>query len=91
MTIRAGDEFLVGREASVQFGTRPIRFRVIRVRDDLKTYHGWLWLDGYALDKRGEAVERRTIFVRPVGLRALPTPQPPTARRPRPIPRNTRR
>ncbi|MBB5829831.1 hypothetical protein [Micromonospora carbonacea] len=42
---------------------------MIRVRDDLTTYDGWCWLDVYQLDARGEAVERRTIFVRPDGLR----------------------
>ncbi len=55
--------------ASVQFVSRPVVARVIRVRDDLITYDGWCWLDVYQLDARGEATERRTIFVRPDGLR----------------------
>ncbi|MFG1845759.1 hypothetical protein [Micromonospora carbonacea] len=42
---------------------------MIRVRDDLTTCDGWCWVDVYQLDARGEAVERRTIFVRPDGLR----------------------
>ncbi|WP_434739855.1 hypothetical protein [Micromonospora sp. SH-82] len=71
---RAGDLLHVTRDASVQF-IHPIVFRVIRVRHEWQTYHGWLWLDGYQVDDRGEAVLRRTIFVRPAGLRRL-TPAP---------------
>ncbi|MER7268759.1 hypothetical protein ABT344_10680 [Micromonospora carbonacea] len=67
--VRAGDVVHVTGAASVQFVSRPIVARVIRVRDDLVTYHGWCWIDVYQLDARGEAVERRTIFVRPDGLR----------------------
>lgn len=65
----AGTIFLVGREASVQFGT-PILFRFIRA-EDWPTYYGWIWLDGYQLNENHEAVERRTIFVQPKGLRVL--------------------
>ncbi|MFF3857079.1 hypothetical protein [Micromonospora sp. NPDC002575] len=67
--VRAGDGVHVTRAASVQFVSRPIVARVIRVRDDLITYDGWCWLDVYQLDARGDATERRTIFVRPDGLR----------------------
>ncbi|MGC4885933.1 hypothetical protein [Micromonospora sp. DT227] len=56
--------------ASFQFVSRSIMARVIRVREDLVTYDGWCWLDVYQLDARGDAVDRRTIFVRPAGLRA---------------------
>jgi hypothetical protein len=42
-------------------------FRVIRVHD-WPTYDGWVWLDGYQLDQSGDAVERRSIFVRIDGL-----------------------
>ncbi|MGV9981840.1 hypothetical protein ACWDUH_29665 [Micromonospora wenchangensis] len=73
---RAGDLLLLTRAASVQF-VRPVRFRVIRVLD-WPTYDGWIWLDGYRLDARDEAVARRTVFVRPAGLvtaaRTAPTP-----------------
>ncbi|MER5700834.1 hypothetical protein ABT023_02570 [Micromonospora sp. NPDC002296] len=48
---------------------RPIVFRVIRVHDDWHTYHGWLWLDGYEADARGDAVTRRANHVQPAGLR----------------------
>ncbi|MFI6162642.1 hypothetical protein ACIA59_22175 [Micromonospora haikouensis] len=65
-----GDLLHVTRAASVQF-VRPIFFRVIRVHEDWHTYHGWLWLDGYEVDARGEAVARRSIFVQPAGLRRL--------------------
>ena len=64
----AGDLLRVGREASVQF-TKPILFRVIRVLDR-PTYHGWIWLEGYQIDNKGDAVDRRSIFVMKAGLRA---------------------
>jgi hypothetical protein len=64
----AGQVFRVGAEASIQFQGRELTFRVIRV-DNRPTYQGWLWLDGYVLDALGNAVDRRTIFVRRAGLR----------------------
>ncbi|MEH1098202.1 hypothetical protein [Micromonospora sp. CPCC 205561] len=67
-TPRAGDLLHVTREASVQF-INPIFFRVIRVLDWV-TYDGWIWLDGYQLDARGDAVARRSIFVQSAGLTA---------------------
>ncbi|WP_341716906.1 hypothetical protein QQG74_23520 [Micromonospora sp. FIMYZ51] len=67
---KAGDLLHVGREASVQF-TKPILFRVIRVLDR-PTYDGWIWLEGYQLDSRGDAVDRRSIFVLRAGLRVAP-------------------
>lgn len=65
--IRSGDVYRVARAASVQFTARPIWFRVIRVHD-WTTYDGWVWLDGYELDDRHQAVERRSIFVMCAGL-----------------------
>jgi hypothetical protein len=76
---KAGDLVDVGRAASVQF-VRPIRCRVIRVLDWI-TYDGWCWLDVYQLDARGDAVLRRSIFVRPAGLvmvRPAPVPRAPS-------------
>lgn len=70
MTIQAGTLLHLTREASVQF-SRAIRFRVIRVREDLITYDGWVWLDGYELDQRGEAVRRREVFVQRRGVRDI--------------------
>ncbi|WP_373868383.1 hypothetical protein [Micromonospora yangpuensis] len=75
---KAGDLVQVTRAASVQF-TKPIMCRVIRVLDWI-TYDGWCWLDVYQLDDQGDAVLRRSIFVRPAGLRiqrATPTPRQP--------------
>ncbi|MEV4212533.1 hypothetical protein [Micromonospora sp. NPDC049662] len=70
-TPRSGDVLGIGREASVQFaGASAIVLRVIRVHD-WATYDGWLWLDGYVLDRAGTAVERRTVFVQRAGLRPL--------------------
>lgn len=66
---RVGDVLAVGAAASVQFaGDRGFLFRVTRI-DPGPTYDGWLWLTGYVLDKRGEAVARREIFVQRAGLR----------------------
>ncbi|MER5704276.1 hypothetical protein ABT023_20380 [Micromonospora sp. NPDC002296] len=87
---QGGDLLHVTRAASVQF-VRPIVFRVIRVHDDWHTYHGWLWLDGYEIDAKGDAVARRSIYVQPAGLRwlaaapsrpAAPRGAPGVARRP---------
>ncbi|WBB82574.1 hypothetical protein O7606_26760 [Micromonospora sp. WMMD882] len=66
---KAGDPVHVTRAASIQFD-QPIMFRVIRVIDDWTRngYDGWIWLDGYQLDAKGEAVERRSIFVQSAGL-----------------------
>ncbi|MCW6008518.1 hypothetical protein K1W54_28835 [Micromonospora sp. CPCC 205371] len=71
MLPRSGDVLHVTREASVQF-VEPILFRVIRLHD-WPTYDGWVWLDGYELNTVGEAVERRSIFVRIGGLRPVGT------------------
>jgi hypothetical protein len=87
---RSGDVLRVTRDASVQF-MYPLLFRVIRVHD-WPTYEGWTWLDGYELDASGDAVERRSIFVRVDGLykvAAAPDPRqknsrPPTRGRPGP-------
>ncbi|SCE95277.1 hypothetical protein GA0070558_115100 [Micromonospora haikouensis] len=79
---KAGDLVQVTRAASVQF-VEPIRCRVVRVLDWI-TYDGWVWLDVYQLDGKGDAVARRSIFVRPGGLRVLrpaPAPRPDPGRR----------
>ncbi|MFI9641824.1 hypothetical protein ACIG87_17455 [Micromonospora sp. NPDC051925] len=65
-TPRSGDLLHVTRAASVQF-INPIMFRVIRVLD-WPTYDGWIWLEGYQLNAKGDAVARRSIFVQPAGL-----------------------
>jgi hypothetical protein len=72
MRPRSGDVLHLTREASVQFAA-PILFRVIRVHD-WDTYAGWVWLDGYQLDKRGDAVARRDVFVQVAGLRPAAEP-----------------
>lgn len=74
MTPQPGDVVAVGRAASVQFDNgRGFDFRIIRV-DDRQTYVGYVWLDGYQLDQRGDAVERRSIFVQVAGLQPQETP-----------------
>ncbi|GGK93879.1 hypothetical protein [Mangrovihabitans endophyticus] len=69
-----GEILKVGASASVQFaGNRGLRFRVIRIDAGLTahTYAGWLWLEGYVLDRHGHARQRRLIFVRRAGLLRL--------------------
>lgn len=66
MLPRSGDVLRVTKAASVQFA-QPLLFRVIRVHE-WSTYDGWAWLDGYQLNTAGDAVERRSIFVRLKGL-----------------------
>jgi len=60
--VKAGDVLHLTRAASPQF-VRPIFFRLIKVRTELHTYAGWIWLDGYQLDERGEATARRELYV----------------------------
>lgn len=77
--IESGDLLYVPREASVQF-SRPITFRVIRVLNWV-TYDRWIWLDGYQLNDKGEAISRRKIFVQKAGLRKLTEARIPQPRR----------
>ncbi|WBB74046.1 hypothetical protein O7602_00295 [Micromonospora sp. WMMD1128] len=65
--MKAGDLLHVTRAASPQF-VRPIVFRLIRELD-WTTCDGWVWLDGYQVDERGDATARRSIFVRRAALR----------------------
>ncbi|MEH1018012.1 hypothetical protein V6U90_33805 [Micromonospora sp. CPCC 206060] len=71
---RPGEELLISWDASVQFaGQPPFTFRVISVSPD-PTYHGWVWLTGYQLNDRGQAVAKREIYVRLAGLRPARRP-----------------
>ncbi|NBE81220.1 hypothetical protein GVV04_09470 [Micromonospora sp. NEAU-HG-1] len=81
MDFRAGMVFHVTRAASPQF-VQPIFFRLIRVHKDWITYDGWIWLDGYQLNAKGDAVAQRSIFVQPAGLIVQTQPLP--AHRPGP-------
>ncbi|WP_410814478.1 hypothetical protein [Micromonospora sp. 067-2] len=80
--VKAGDVLYLTRAASVQF-LRPIYVRVIRLPGWV-TYDGWLWVEGYELSPRGEAIVRRSLFVQMAGLIWQDTPVPtvrPTTRR----------
>ncbi|GAB3148310.1 hypothetical protein GCM10027290_32840 [Micromonospora sonneratiae] len=94
MSPRSGDVLRVTRTASAQFA-EPILFRVIRAHD-WPTYRGWIWLDGYQLNAAGDAVDRRSIFVRLDGLgkvsnattvpsRGRTVARPPVSTRPQPV------
>ncbi|MFC5943106.1 hypothetical protein ABUL04_06475 [Micromonospora harpali] len=77
--MKAGDVLHLTRAASPQF-VRPIYFRLIKVRTELHTYAGWTWLDGYQLDRKGEAVCRRELHVLQAAVRLLrPSPISPLA------------
>ncbi|MEU4645086.1 hypothetical protein [Micromonospora sp. NPDC023814] len=63
-----GDLLVVDGRASVQFaGERALTFRVVSVSDQ-PTYAGWIWLTGYVLNRRGEAIDKREIYVQLAGL-----------------------
>lgn len=72
--LRAGDLLHLDRAASVQF-VNPITFCLIRVLDR-PTFDGWIWIDGYELNKKGDAVARRELFVQLAGLRKLSASAP---------------
>ncbi|PZF83393.1 hypothetical protein C1I93_30080 [Micromonospora endophytica] len=65
--------YLLTREASPQFA-KPITVRVIRELTDRHTYYDWTWIQVYQLDRNGDAIDRRELFVRPAGLRLVPPP-----------------
>ncbi|MEU5550226.1 hypothetical protein ABZ738_10670 [Micromonospora sp. NPDC047793] len=62
--------YLLTREASPQFRT-PIAVRVVREQADWHPPYGWTWIQCYQLDRYGDAVEKRQLFVMPAGLRRL--------------------
>ncbi|SCG14991.1 hypothetical protein GA0070610_1216 [Micromonospora echinofusca] len=66
--MKAGDVLHLTRAASPQF-VRPIFFRLIKIRTELYTYDGWIWMDGYQLDEKGDAIARRELFVLKAGVR----------------------
>ncbi|MET8836469.1 hypothetical protein ABZV78_21445 [Micromonospora sp. NPDC004540] len=74
-----GDLLRIDGRASVQFaGDRALTFRVVSVCPR-PTYTGWVWLTGYVLDRRGQAVDRREVFVQLTGLRHAISPTSPTS------------
>jgi hypothetical protein len=71
MPPRPGDTVTVGKAASVQFsGGRAIRMQLISVGRPV-TADGFAWCSGYVLDARGNATDRREVFVRLAGLRRV--------------------
>ncbi|MET7749025.1 hypothetical protein [Micromonospora sp. NPDC005367] len=65
-----GDLLVIDGRASVQFaGDRALTFRVVSMSNQ-PTYHGWIWLTGYVLDRRGEATAKREVYVQLAGLRS---------------------
>ncbi|MEU7771206.1 hypothetical protein AB0C44_07760 [Micromonospora taraxaci] len=69
-----GTVVLVGAACSVQFsGCRELRVRVASV-DDRANYPGWIWLTGYVLGPKGQAVDKRELYVQESGLKVLQLP-----------------
>ncbi|MCZ7376566.1 hypothetical protein [Micromonospora sp. WMMC250] len=69
-----GAVVLVGPECSVQFsGSRAVRVQVVSV-DERTNYPGWIWLTGYVLGPRGQAVDKRELYVQAAGLKVLQLP-----------------
>ncbi|NYH41354.1 hypothetical protein HNR22_001081 [Micromonospora jinlongensis] len=63
-----GDLLVIDGRASVQFaGDRALTFRVVSVCGR-PTYEGWVRLTGYVLNRRGNATDKREIFVQLEGL-----------------------
>ncbi|MGW0506047.1 hypothetical protein [Micromonospora sp. NPDC003241] len=66
--LRTGQVLLLDGGASPQFAHRPLTLRLSAVLP-FTTFDGWVWLSGYALDRRGVATARREVFVRWRGIR----------------------
>ncbi|MEV6366218.1 hypothetical protein AB0L86_04910 [Micromonospora musae] len=80
--IKVGDVLHLTRAASPQFVT-PITVRVVRELTDRYPPYGWTWIDCYQLDARGDAVDKRELFVMREGLQWLvPRPAAPARRAP---------
>lgn len=74
MTPSPGTVVLVGTACSVQFtGNRELRVRVVSV-NDRANYPGWIWLTGYVLGPKGQAVDKRELYVQAAGLKVLQLP-----------------
>ncbi|MGW3888868.1 hypothetical protein ACWD69_09275 [Micromonospora chokoriensis] len=74
MTPAPGTVVLVGAACSVQFsGCRELRVRVASV-DERTNYPGWIWLTGYVLGPKGQAVDKRELYVQAAGLKVLQLP-----------------
>nr|MDT0658972.1 hypothetical protein [Micromonospora sp. DSM 115978] len=76
MQPKVGDVLWIDGRASVQFaGNRSLILRVTVV-EDRPSYRGWVWLHGYVLNRFGEAVELREVFVEVSGLRKVEMRRP---------------
>ncbi|WP_175440000.1 hypothetical protein [Micromonospora nigra] len=65
--------YRLARAASPQFVV-PITVRIFRHLTDRHPPWGWAWVDCYQLDHRGDAIDRRTLFVLVEGLEPAPEP-----------------
>ncbi|MGC4773357.1 hypothetical protein ACLQ25_30855 [Micromonospora sp. DT44] len=66
--MKSGDIVLVGAACSPQFtGDRALMLRVVSV-GEADPYHDWIWITGYVLDMRGNAIAKREVYVMKAGL-----------------------
>lgn len=95
--LHPGDVVRVGPPCSVQFsGDRVLRLRLVAVADP-DPYNDWVWLMGYVLDLKGNATDKREVYVQRAGIvvtERSPRPmqairKPPTQPRPKPTPART--
>ncbi|GIJ22091.1 hypothetical protein [Micromonospora lutea] len=54
---------------------------MIRELIDRHPPHGWTWIDCYQLDRHGDAIAKRQLFVMPARLRPVHVPPVPYAAR----------
>ncbi|WP_405430472.1 hypothetical protein [Micromonospora sp. NBC_00617] len=66
--LNPGDLLVIGPACSVQFtGDRILRVRLVSI-GVVDPYHDWLWLTGYVLDVKGNAIAKRELYVQRAGI-----------------------
>ncbi|WP_018349639.1 hypothetical protein [Longispora albida] len=61
--LKPGDTFMLDGQVSVQFAGRRLPVRVIKMSARRSSVAGWGWAEVYVLDNRGNATERREVFI----------------------------
>ncbi|MEU8113465.1 hypothetical protein [Micromonospora sp. NPDC048947] len=67
-TLHPGDIVRIGLACSVQFtGNRVLRLRLVAVGEP-DPYNDWIWLTGYVLGPKGNATDKREVYVQRAGV-----------------------